>query len=306
MSTMQRTSWILTALVTALAAGAATTGLLVPGVYPGKAGTDAMLRGYDLLTLVVVVPALVLVLLAQRRPGRHAPARLLTISLLAYLAYTYAYYLLGAGFTVLLLLHAAVFSGALVALVLTLSAVDATETANAFSPQARVRPAAAVLALLAVALGGMWVYWSLHQAVTGDVPPGSALVESDTVVHLGIVLDLTLLVPLYAAAALLLWRRAPWGFVLGAVALVAGLLHQLSYVVALLAQSTAGVSGAVAFDPGEPAIILLYAGAAASLLLGLRRPAPEPHASDPTSKVTDGRLRNHTERPPRRSHAHAR
>jgi hypothetical protein len=43
--------------------------------------------------------------------------------------------------------------------------------------------------------------------------PGSAPAapETDTVVHLGMALDLTLLVPLYAAAAVLLWRRAPWG-----------------------------------------------------------------------------------------------
>ena len=56
----------------------------------------------------------------------------------------------------------------------------------------------------------MWVYHSVRFAVTGDLPAGSFLVEPDTVVHLGFVLDLALLVPAYALAAVLLWRRSGW------------------------------------------------------------------------------------------------
>jgi hypothetical protein len=117
--------------------------------------------------------------------------------------------------------------------------------------------------------------------VTGDVPPGSSLVETDTVVHLGIVLDLTLLVPAYAAASLLLWLRAPWGYVLGAMTLIAGLLHQISYAAGLVAQYLADVPDAVLVDPAEPLIVLLYAGGAASLLLGLRHHDADRAASVP-------------------------
>lgn len=45
--------------------------------------------------------------------------------------------------------------------------------------------------------------------LSGKVPAGSSLVKSVSVVHLGIVLDLTVLVPLYSAAAVLLWRHRP-------------------------------------------------------------------------------------------------
>lgn len=264
----------------ALAGVGAASGLLVPDVYPQTAGTDAMLRGYDLLTLLLVVPMLVAALLAQRRTRLDVPGRLAETSLLAYLAYTYAYYVLGTGFTSLMLLHGAVFSTALVGLVLSLARLDAHAVARAFAPHTHVRPAAAVLALLSVALGSMWVFFSVHSAVTGEVPPGSALVETEVVVHLGIVLDLTLLVPLYGAAAVLLWRRSPWGYSLGAVALAAGLLHQVSYVLALLAQHVAEVPGAVAFDPVEPTIVLLYAAGLITLISGLRprsesQPAPK-------------------------------
>jgi hypothetical protein len=87
-------------------------------------------------------------------------------------------------------------------------------------------------------------------------------------------LDLTLLVPLYGAAALLLWRRAPWGFALAGVALLAGVLHQVSYIVAMPFQVAADVPGAVAYDPGEPAIVLLYVAASVLLVRGARRPSP--------------------------------
>jgi hypothetical protein len=99
----------------------------------------------------------------------------------------------------------------------------------------------------------------------------TALVETDAIVHLGMALDLSLLVPLYAAAAVLLWRRAAWGCLLAPVALIAGLLHQVSYIVAMPFQVAAGVPGAGSYDPGEPVIVLLYLVATALLLHGARR-----------------------------------
>src|SRR6266536_3160605 len=65
-------------------------------------------------------------------------------------------------------------------------------------------------AFLALGLGGMWIVNFVRFAITGAAPPGSVLVETPTVVHLGYALDLSLLVPAYAFAAVLLWRRAAW------------------------------------------------------------------------------------------------
>jgi hypothetical protein len=242
-------------------------GLLVADVYGEPAATAQMLRGYDLVTLVVVVPALVMSLLRAHRGSDRAV--LIWMGLLAYLAYTYAYYLFGTGFNDLLLLHAVVFAGSLAGLILTLVCLDPSAVAAGLSERAPVRAVAAVLALLAAALGVMWVWACVAYALTGAIPAGSALVETDLVVHLGIVLDLTVLVPLYAVAAgVLLWQRQPWRFVLAAFALISGLLHQVSYLVALLFQYAAGVPGSVAVDPVEPVIVLLYAAAAVALLVG--------------------------------------
>jgi hypothetical protein len=245
-------------------------GLLVDGVYTGSESTAATLRAFDLVHVVLVVPALVLTTAPARRGSDLGQLALASVG--AYVVYTYAFYLFGTGFNDLFLLHAAVFGAALWLLVLTLAGLDVESLAHRFGAQTRVRVVASILALLAVSLGGLWVYSALDNAVTGDVSAGSQLVETDLVVHLGMAVDLALLVPLYAAAAVLLWRRTPWGYVLASLALLPGIVHQLTYLVAMPFQVAADVPGAVSTDPGEPVIVLLYLAAATLLLRGTRRP----------------------------------
>ena len=67
-------------------------------------------------------------------------------------------------------------------------------------------------------------------------------------------LDLTLVVPLNAIAAWLLWRRSAWGTVLGCVANVKGALYMPALAAATL---TAGGAGA---DPSQ-AVLWLFLGA---------------------------------------------
>jgi hypothetical protein len=132
-----------------------------------------------------------------------------------------------------------------------------------------------LLGVLALGLGGMWVVASARFAATGEIPRGSALVETDAIVHLGIALDLALLVPAYALAAVLVRRRTGWGIAIAALVLVSGTLHQLSYLLAMPLQVEAGVAGATALDPAEPLIALLFlAGATAVVLAAPRSPAP--------------------------------
>lgn len=99
--------------------------------------------------------------------------------------------------------------------------------------------------------------------------------EPAVVVHLGMALDLAVLVPAYAVAAIWLWRGVAAGYVMAAAVLVSGVLHQVSYMVALPFQAVAGLTGAVTFDPAEPVIALLYLVGTTLLLSGAgrRRPA---------------------------------
>jgi hypothetical protein len=107
--------------------------------------------------------------------------------------------------------------------------------------------------------------------VTGAAPQEGLLLQPAPIGHLGYAMDLSTLVPGYATAAVLLWRRRPWGYVLGAVLLVASAVIQVNYVLALAFQAAARIPGATAFDPQEPYIAAAITGAVVVLLGGLRR-----------------------------------
>lgn len=272
----------LSTLVILLVLLASLGGLLIDGVYGEPASVAEMLRGYDLTTLLLAVPGLVLCQLWARRHSDRA--QLVWLGLLAYLVYIYAYYLFGTSFNALFLLHVLVFAGSLGALLVASLALDTHGIATRFARRTPRRSVSAVLGLLAAALGGLWVYWSIRTVTTGQVPPGSALVEPDVVVHLGVALDLAVLVPAYAVAAVLLWRGVAAGYLLAAALLVSSTLHQVSYMVALGFQAMAGVPGAVAFDPVEPLIAALCAVSTVVLLFCAGR-ARTATTSDPDTRT---------------------
>lgn len=267
-TTRRRAALVLSVVALAAMLASSILGLVVGGLYGDPASTAEMLRGYDLVTLAVAVPLLGLAMLRMRTGSPRAS--LVWVSVLAYGVYNYAIYLFGTGFNDAFLLHVVAFSASLFALVLGLSTLDTYDFGRRFSPRTPVRWIAGLLALLAVGLGAMWIFYAVRFVVSGEAPVGSTLVETDTITHLGYVLDLSLLVPAYALAAVLLWRRAPWGYVLAALVLVSGALHQLGYLVALVFQANSGVPGATAFDPLEVPIAAIFLLGAVALLAGLR------------------------------------
>ena len=258
-----RVARLLSTLLVAVMVAASIAGLRFGGLYREPPSVAAMLRGYDLVALVIAAPLLVGTLLPARRESPRA--QLLWVSMLAYSAYNYAIYVFGTAFNAAFLLHVASFSLSIYALALALAGLDARDIARRFHRRTPARLIAAILGFLAAGLGGMWVFFSLRFAITGARPAESLLVLPLAGVHLGYVLDLALLVPAYAAAAVLLWRHAAWGHVLAGVLLPFTVVYQLNYLTALLFQSWADVPGAVAFDPQEVPIIA--AALAATVLL---------------------------------------
>jgi hypothetical protein len=259
---------LLSVIILVLMAAASVMGLLVDGLYQDPDSVTAMFRAYDLVTLVIAVPLLAVTLLPAFRLS--ARAQLLWVGMLAYSAYNYAYYVFGTAFNDLFLVHTALFSLSVSALALTLANLDIAGIARRFSRKTPVRSVSTILMLLAVGLGGMWVFYSLRFAVTGTAPEESLLVLPAANQHLGYVLDLAVLVPASALAAVLLWRRAAWGYVLGTALAVLSVVYQVNYMVALMFQADADVPGATAFDPQEPLIIAAFLVAAALLLGSVR------------------------------------
>ncbi|HXV94288.1 MAG TPA: hypothetical protein VD813_13370 [Pseudonocardia sp.] len=267
------TARVLSAIIVVLMVAASAAGLWVDGLYQDDAPVAAMFRGYDLVTLVIAAPLLALTLLPALRGSVRA--QLLWAGMLAYAAYDYALYVFGTAFNDVLLLHVALFSLSVFAFGLALANLDAAGIAARFAPRTPVRTISVVLLVVGLALGGIWVFQALRFAVSGEAPTETLLVLPPANTHLAYVLDLALLVPGYVLAAVLLWRRAPWGYVLAGVLLPFSVVYQLNYMTALAFQADAGVS-ATAFDVQEVPIVAALAAATVLLFTGVRPASPVP------------------------------
>jgi hypothetical protein len=256
---------VLSAILAGLLATASGAGLFVDDLYQDPAPVAAMFRGYDLIALVIIAPLLAVTLLPALR--QSVRAQLLWTGGLAYAVYHSALYVFGTKFNDIFLAHVAVFSLSVFAFGLAIANLDVPGIARRFSDRTPARSIAAILLLLAATLAVFWIAPSIRFAIKGEIPvESSELIVPTATTHLGWVLDLSMLVPAYALAGILLWRRAAWGYVLAAVVLVGGLVQQIDYVTALVFQANAHIPGASGFDPFEPVIVSLYLVGAVVLL----------------------------------------
>lgn len=238
-------AWVLSAVVLAVMVLASALGLLVESLYPEETWAVAALRGNDLVTLVLVAPALAIAMVSSRRRPTSASV-LIWLGLLFYGTYNYAYYAFGTAFNDVFLLHVAAFSASAAGLVLLGSSIDADEAARGIVGGTRARVVAGFTTLVGLALLGAWGTISVRFAVTGDLP---ANVMPPSAVHLVYALDLGVLAPAFILAGVMLWRRMPWGAVLAVAVNASG----AAYLAVLWAvggfQADAGIAGTSWLSP---------------------------------------------------------
>jgi len=256
-----RTAFRLSAAAVVLMALTAAVGAGVPGFYPDIPWVAAALRGGDLVTLCLVTPLLSAALIAAWRASPRA--QLVWAGLLGYAVYNYAYVVFGAEFNDLFLVHVAILSLALWSLICLLSGIDAAAIAGRFGRRTPTRTVAVLFGVVAVVLAGMWSYFSLRQALTGELPAGPA---PPTALHMVYATDLTFFVVPLGVTAVLLWRRTRWGLLLGAAMAVTGATYLVNLMAAAAFQAHAHVPGVAAFSPGSLALDLAFVAAAVALL----------------------------------------
>lgn len=238
-------AWVLSAVVLAVMVLASALGLVVEGLYPEQTWAVAALRGNDLVTLLLVAPALAVAMVASRRRPTSASV-LVWLGLLFYGTYNYAYYAFGTAFNDVFLLHVVAFSASTAGLVLLGSSIDAVEAAKGVVGGTRARVVAVFTTAVGLALLGAWGTISVRFAVTGDLPDN---VMPPSAVHLVYALDMGLLAPAFVLAGVLLWRRLPWGAVLAVAVNASG----AAYLAVLWAvggfQADAGIAGTSWLSP---------------------------------------------------------
>lgn len=259
---LRAASW-LSVVIAALMVIASAVGLFVDDLYRDGPWAREALRGGDLTTIALAAPVLLASMVLAGRGSRAAQA--VWLGALTYPVYNYAYYVFGTAFNDIFVLHIALFSLSIAALVLVVANIDVDAIAARFRGVRGARLIGGFLTMVGVVLGGLWLFLAIRFAVTGEL---MADLPADGI-HLVFAIDTSLLVPALVIAGTLLWRRTAPGFVFGTAMAAMGALYQVNLLMAGLFQARADVPGVKAFPPEG---ILLAAGfALATLTLLLHR-----------------------------------
>lgn len=214
-----RVAYVLSAMVALLAATVSIIGIAFPAVYRGNWGSGTSL-GNDLVTLIVAVPTLTVAIIYSVRGSLRA--RLLWLGALYYMFYNYAFYVFGIPVTKLFLPIIATFALAGLSLALAMGSLDVRAIADRFSPRIPAKPIAVYLFLAAVMVSVLWCKQWVKFLLTGRVPDVNG---SEYAYQVIAAVDLSFMVPLLVLAGCLLWKRRPWGYVLGAIMNLQGAVY---------------------------------------------------------------------------------
>jgi hypothetical protein len=237
--------FVLSTLIAALAVFASAGGLFLDGTYRDNTWVTSAWRGNDAVTLGLAVPLLVASMLRSRLGSLRA--RLVWLGMLAYTLYGYAFYLFGAAFNRFFLVYAALLALSILALLSTLGRMDVEAVASRFRAGASVRWIAGYMLLTAAGIGGAWVASCLAFVFEGTIP--QVITASGHPTGIVFAVDLSLLVPFMALGAIELWRRRPWGYVLGVIMNVKGATYTLALAIGSALAERAGVANAAAEIP---------------------------------------------------------
>jgi len=235
----------LTLLILILLPLATLVGLFVPGFYRDTAWMIPQARGQDLMTFVTIEPLLIVALLAYRK--RPIAAVLAWMGALSYVLYTYAMYSYTTYFNALFLVYVALFSSSLFALIDLLAHLDLEQVRAGINATLLTRVIAMFCALIGFFFLVAWLGQIVPATLQGTVPAPILLAKTPTsAVH---VQDLAIALPLYFLAALWLWRRRAWGFVLAPILLILADVMLLALLAMGVFMAQAGFAGSLDMAP---------------------------------------------------------
>jgi hypothetical protein len=219
-------SYRLSIMIAILAAAVSAVGLFADGFYRDNIWVSSQLRGNDVVTLFVAVP---LLLIGMRFAKRGSLRGLLVwLGGLWYVFYNYLFYLFGSAFNELFLVYTALFSLSTLTLIFTLTKIDAEHIARQFRDRAPVRWISGYMLFWAVFLGGLWIVQSVAFIITGQLP--QSVIDAGGQTNVVFAIDLSIMIPALILAAVWLWKRQPWGYVLAVMMNIKGATYAFALV----------------------------------------------------------------------------
>jgi hypothetical protein len=226
-ATLAASTYWLSGTLALVAAAAAAATFFIPGVLRGPAVMNGSARGTALVVLVVAVPALVLAMWSAATGSVRA--LVVWLGAIASIAYQTVLFTFYTPFNQLFLLYVAMFGLAFWSAVGLVQQVDVEALRTRFSRRLPVR-AIAAYALVIVALNALAWLRNVIPGVLSSAPPnwldGTGISTNPIYVQ-----DLAFWLPLTAVAAVWLWRRRPWGYLIVGSILTYWVIESLSVAV---------------------------------------------------------------------------
>lgn len=214
--------------------------------------------GWDLFTLFVAVPALLVAALLDARGSFRG--RLFAVGLLGYIFYEHLEYAVTWAFGSLFLLFVVIYAASLAGMVWIGVSIAREGVAGRFSDRFPRRSWAVLNVAMASLLTLLWLQ-RIAGALGGDLAGGGLTSETTLTVQ---ALDLGLVVPTSVFIAVLAWRRSPAGYAL-ATAYSVTFVAMAAAIVAMLLSAWA-VEGTLAVPP----LAIFGVAASAAVALGAR------------------------------------
>jgi hypothetical protein len=204
--------------------------------------------GWDVVTLVLAVPALLLVLPAVWRGSLRG--RLILVGLMSYFFYQYLMYAMYWSIGPLFPVFIALYTLAALVIVRTVATIDIGALPERISDRFPRKGMAAFSSAIGLLLVVMWMPL-IMAGVRGDWQAANLHGMPTLVVQ---AMDLGMVVPIAAATAVLVWRARPWGYLLATVLAVKGVT--MAAAICAMVVSAAVVEGAL-----ETGSLVIFAAA---------------------------------------------
>lgn len=269
--------WLSAALAVTATLSALLTYLL-SDLLRGPAVMNGSARGTALVVLLVGVPLLAGSLVLARRGS--AIAVVTWLAAVGFLLYNALMFVFATPVNRLFLLYLAMLSAAAWSAGTLLWHTDVRALGRLIPARAPVRLAAGYLWAVVILNGGAWLA-RIGPSLAGPGEPGY-LRGTGMTTNIVFVQDLALWLPLTAVSAAWLWRRRPWGYLLGGASVVMGAVESVSVAVDQWYGHVASPASTVVsatLTPVFAALAALALAMAGLLLRGLpaaRAPAPGP------------------------------
>ena len=222
-----RAPWALSAVLLVAAAFSTVTALAMPELVHGPAVMVGSMRGTALVMLVVALPLVAAAMWAARNGSLLGVVA--WIGGVAFIAYQGWMFLFAVPFNGLFLAYVVMFGCGFWSLVALLVRVPVDRYAASFSTALPARALAGWMIVSCMAFYALWLKNVVPGMLDSEAP--AFLAGTGMVTPTNYVLDMALFLPLTLLVAARMWRRTPWGLLMGGALLLTLVLESVAIAV---------------------------------------------------------------------------